>query len=81
MSQFVDNHSLSRDFPELKDKVHQLKQSNAHFQKLNDDYESLDKAIVRAEQGVDHVGQTELDTMKVHRVKLKDQLYAMLTAA
>lgn len=80
MSQLVDNHPLSRDFPDLKDEIHRLKSTNAHFVRLNDDYEAIDKAIVRAEQGVEHPGHDELETMKVRRVRLKDQLYAMLTA-
>ena len=80
MSQLIDNHPLSRDFPELKDEIHRLKKTNAHFVKLHDDYESVDKAVVRAEQGLEHPGPDQLETMKVNRVRLKDQLYTMLMA-
>ena len=56
MSQLVDNHPLGRDFPELKDRIHELKTSNTHFSKLFDEYESVDRDVVRAEQGVENVG-------------------------
>ncbi len=81
MSQLVDNHPLSRDFPELKDTIHRLKQDNAHFARLNEAYESVDKAVVRAEQGLEHLAHEQLEALKVQRVKLKDQLYAILKPA
>ncbi|MGE0311231.1 MAG: YdcH family protein [Lautropia sp.] len=81
MSQLVDNHPLSRDFPEFKAEIHRLKQDNAHFVKLNDEYEAVDKAIVRAEQGLEHLGHDQLESMKQQRVRLKDQLYALIRPA
>ena len=41
-----DHHPLAKDFPELKDKIHALKTTNAHFAKLEREYEDIDKAIV-----------------------------------
>jgi len=78
MSEYVDNHPLGRDFPELKDRIHELKTGNAHFRKLMDQYESTDRDIVRAEQGLDHLSDQALETLKLERVKLKDDLYAAL---
>jgi uncharacterized protein YdcH (DUF465 family) len=76
----LDNHPLARDFPELKDKIHQLKLSNSHFARLNDDYEAEDKAVIRLETGVQHASDTELESQKQKRVRLKDELYALLQA-
>jgi uncharacterized protein len=76
----LDNHSLARDFPEFKDKIHQLKQSNHHFARLNTDYEDIDKAVIRLETGVEHGSDAELESKKLRRVQLKDELYAMLKA-
>ena len=78
MSQFVDNHPLARDLPEFKDAIHDLKMGDAHFSRLMENYEALDKSIVRAEQGVEHIEDLELDGMKMQRVQLKDELHAML---
>lgn len=76
----LDNHPLARDFPELKDKIHQLKLSNAHFARLNEDYEAVDKAVIRLETGIEHSSDTELESQKQKRVRLKDELYALLHA-
>ena len=56
-----DHHPLAKDFPELKDKIHALKTTNAHFAKLERDYEELDKAIVRLETGIEHGSSSELE--------------------
>jgi uncharacterized protein YdcH (DUF465 family) len=75
-----DHHPLAKDFPELKDKIHALKTSNAHFAKLEREYEEVDKAIVRLETGVEHGSSAELEQKKLQRVTLKDELYALLKA-
>lgn len=81
MSGFVDNHPLSRDLPEYRDAIHTLKMSNAHFLKRMQAYEALDKQIVRAEQGLEHIEDLELDGLKMQRVKMKDELVEMLRSA
>jgi uncharacterized protein YdcH (DUF465 family) len=75
-----DHHPLAKDFPEFKDKIHTLKTSSSHFAKLEREYEDVDKAIVRLENGVEHGSSAELETKKARRVALKDELYAMLKA-
>ena len=74
----VEHHPLIREFPEMRERIHDLKQSDQHFARLFEDYEVADKAIVRAENGVDHLGDVELEGLKKQRLSLKDQLYARL---
>jgi uncharacterized protein YdcH (DUF465 family) len=76
----LDNHPLARDFPEHKDKIHQLKLSNSHFARLNEQYEEVDKAVIRLETGLEHASDAGLDAQKQRRVRLKDELYALLQA-
>ncbi len=78
MSGLVDNHPLSRDFPEFKETIHALKTHDLHFAKQMEKYEALDKEIVRSEQGVEHLSDGELDTLKMQRVQLKDLLHQLL---
>lgn len=78
MSQLVDNHPLARDLPEHKDAIHDLKMNDAHFSRLMEEYETLDKEIVRIEQGLEHVADLELDGMKMRRVKMKDDLLVLV---
>ncbi|MFN3888519.1 MAG: YdcH family protein [Aquabacterium sp.] len=76
----MDHHPLIKDFPELKDRIHTLKMSSAHFARLEKEYEELDKAIVRLESGIEHSSASELEQKKLQRVALKDELYALLKA-
>lgn len=77
----VDHHPLIAEFPEFKDAIHDLKMSDAHFTHLFTDYESVDKAIVRAENGIDTLTDLELGVLKKQRLSLRDKLYAMLHAS
>lgn len=77
----VEHHPLSVEFPEFKDAIHALKLSNAHFAKLFNEYDDTDKAVNRAENGVDNLGDAALESLKKVRVTLKDQLFLLLQAA
>lgn len=80
MAMELDNHPLTREFPELKDKIHALKAVSSHFARLEREYEEVDKAVIRLETGIEHGSDAELETKKKLRVVLKDELYAMLKA-
>lgn len=75
----TEHHPLIRDFPELKERIHALK-SQAHFAKLEEEYESLDKKITRFENRLENCSDQELEQFKLERVKLKDKLYQLLTS-
>ena len=78
----MQNHKpLILEFPEHKDKIHDLKVNNSHFRRLAFEYEGIDKAIVRAEQGIEILGDDYLDSLKKERLALKDLLFGMLRAA
>jgi len=74
----VEHHPLAREFPAFKDTIHTLKLANAHFAKLFDEYTDTDKAINRAENGVEHLADAALETLKKVRIHLKDQLFQLL---
>ena len=78
----MDNHhhDLSHEFPEFKDKIHTLKMNDAHFKKLAERYEDLDKKIVRAESRIELCSESEEEVMRKERLELKDQIFAMLNA-
>ena len=74
----VEHHPLANEFPQFKDSIHQLKLSNAHFAKLFGEYEETDKAIARAENGIEHLADNALEGLKKVRINLKDQLFHIL---
>lgn len=76
----VEHHPLVLEFPEFKEAIHSLKLANAHFAKLFEEYTNTDKAINRAENGVEHLADAALETLKKVRMNLKDQLFQLLQA-
>ncbi len=78
MSDFVDHHSLATDLPAFKEAIHNLKINDAHFARLMQEYETLDKKIVRIEQGLEHLPDLELDGLKMERVAMKDTLVSYI---
>ncbi len=77
----VESHPLSVEFPEFKETIRALKLNDAHFSKLFDEYDETDKAINRAENGIDLLGDVALESLKKVRISLKDQLFQMMQAA
>ncbi|MEO1751639.1 YdcH family protein [Thiofaba sp. EF100] len=76
----VDHHDLVHEFPEYKERIHQLKMDNAHFAKLFEEYNDLTNKIEVLENNEVPVADESLEDLKKQRLTLKDELYAMLTA-
>lgn len=74
----VEHHDLIHEFPEFKDKIHDLKTHDHHFRKLFDEYHELTKKIENMENEVTVVATETEEEAKKMRLHLKDQLYAML---
>ncbi|HCI4188947.1 TPA: GTP-binding protein, partial [Pseudomonas aeruginosa] len=47
----LEQHPLSREFPDFHAELKQLHGNDAHFTRLATDYESLDKRIYEVEGG------------------------------
>ncbi len=75
------HHDLSGEFPEFKDRIHEMKMNNNHFSKLYGKYSDLDKEVFRIEGGIETPSDEYTDSLKRQRLKLKDELYAMLQTA
>lgn len=76
----IEPHDLHSEFPEYDDRIHDLKVSNAHFARLFDEYHEVNRQVQRVEQEVEHMSDFDLEGLKKTRLKLKDDLYSMLTA-
>jgi len=71
-------HELSEEFPGKAEAIHALRESDAHFRRLADEYQSVNEAIHRAETRVDAIDDAEETRMRKHRMVLKDQIAARL---
>lgn len=72
-------HELAEEFPEFKDKIHDLKMSDAHFTKLAEAYHILNREIHRVEAAGINTSDEEFEELKKKRLALKDDIFAMLS--
>ena len=72
----IENHSLLNEFPEYKDRIHDLKMNNHHFARLADEYHEADKEIHNIEQDF-KTSDEHLENLKKKRLVLKDEIFGM----
>lgn len=65
---------------EYREVISKIKVDNAHFAKIFERHNELDKKITDAEEGREHVSDVDLDTMKKEKLRLKDEAYTMIVA-
>lgn len=74
----MEKHSLIHEFPEMKEKIHDLKISNNYFKQLFDEYHEVDHSIHSYESGATATTDEHLNELRLKRVQLKDALYDLL---
>lgn len=67
-------------FPEYRDLIAELRQSDTHFTRLFDRHNELDHEIINLENNpvVGAHSQDEIDTKKREKLHLKDQMHQIL---
>jgi len=75
---FGEHHDLLHEFPDFRERIHELKMSNPEFAALYKQYEATDQEVYRIEEGFENPSDEYTEQLKKKRVMLKDQLYAML---
>ena len=75
------SHDLHKEWPELSNRIHEMKVGNAHFARLFEKFSEVDNQIVKAEENIPAMDDMALEQLKKERLRLKDELYRMLTAA
>lgn len=75
----VTHHDLAHEFPEFKERIHELKTSDAHFRNLFEQYHDLTREVENMENEVTPVTTLTEEEAKMKRLHLKDELYQMLT--
>ena len=71
-------HQLHEEFPEYRDRMHQLKESNAHFRRLQDEYHDVNRKIHRAETNIEPTDDFHMEDLRKRRLRLKDEIFGML---
>lgn len=73
-------HELANDFPEHADRISALRQSDAHFARLAEEYHTINRAVHRAETNIEPASDLDIIEMRKERMALKDRIYAALSA-
>ena len=63
---------------EYKEEIHELKMSNAHFAKVFEKHNELDKKVEDAEADRVILTDVELEVLKKEKLLLKDEAYKMI---
>ena len=71
-------HELHEEFPGKADLIHELKTRDGAFRVLADRYHEVNRAIHRAETNVEPTDQFHEEDLRKERMRLKDQIAAML---
>ena len=71
-------HDLNDTFPDAKEKIQELNQSNAHFAKLTDEFHSLNRQIHRIETNVEPAEEGFEKQLRRQRLALLDEINVFL---
>ena len=74
----VTHHALINEFPEYRERINQLVAENGHFARLQESYDRLTTRIEGLEDERMPISDEELEKLKKERLRLKDELYALL---
>ncbi len=72
-------HELAEEFPEKVEVMSHLKQSDAHFARLLDEYHEINRTVHRAETNVEPMGELAEVELRKKRAALKDEIWAILS--
>lgn len=74
-------HELAAEFPDKSGAISVLKQSDAHFARLADEYHEVNRAVHRAETNVEPASEQAEAELRKTRAALKDKIWGILSKA
>ena len=74
-------HELAEEFPDKVELMSQLKQTDAHFARLADEYHEVNRVVHRAETSVEPMEDLAEVDLRKKRAALKDEIWAILSKA
>jgi hypothetical protein len=73
-----EKHDLVHEFPEHKERIHELKMNNKHFQNLYEKYGDANQEIIKIEEGIETPSDEFTEGLKKERLHLKDELLSII---
>lgn len=75
---FGESHDIPHEFPEYRNLIDKLRDTDSEFQDLYSEYHALDREILDIEQNIEAVSDSYAEDLKKKRLLLKDQIYDIL---
>ena len=72
-------HDLDHEFPEFSGVMHRLRQRDPRLGSLFEQYDRVNGTIVDIEENDKPFQDLEFEEMKKERLRIKDQIYAILS--
>lgn len=72
------NKKVKNMFPEFRELIHRLREENPRFAHLFERHEELDRKICQLELNPVNQINTDIETLKRQKLKLKDEIYYLL---
>ena len=72
-------HELAEEFPDKAELMSKLKQSDAHFARLSDEYHEINRTVHRAETNIEPMEELAEVELRKKRAALKDEIWAILS--
>ena len=66
----IEHHNLPDEFPEFRDRIHELKLRNPQFAELYRQYQDVDKELYRIEEEIETPSDFYPEDLKKKRVLL-----------
>lgn len=75
----MENHTLTREFPEFELKIEALKRNDERFRERYVNYEEVNALVQHYEENAEnHTTDEHLNELRKKRVHLKDEVYQYL---
>ncbi|MGA8884074.1 MAG: YdcH family protein [Acinetobacter sp.] len=75
------NKKVKNMFPEFRELIHRLREENPRFAHLFERHEELDQEICLLEQDPVNQINTDIETLKRRKLRLKDEMYWLLKSS
>ena len=77
----LEHHKFAKEFPEFKERIHELKVKDTEFAALMKEYDETDDEIYRIENDIETPSDLYTEALKMKRVELKDKLFKMVSSS
>lgn len=74
----MQRHPLTDLFPNKENVIHELKMSDAHFARLYEQFDEVEKELHRIDEQIETPSDEYIENVKKKRLQLEDELGEMI---